>query len=601
MLLSVLEYFRTLRPLHAVFWITFLCLGVYSNAIQHPFVHDDFIFIVNNPSIQNFDLLSIWGRPVFSLGGDPSVNTYYRPFLELVYRLQYAFFGMNATGYHLINVLIHWVNGCLLYCLFQKLYPSQRFLPFALAVIFIVHPIQTEAVAAIAGISNTLVLMWSLVALVFVLNYVGSHSVVRLTWLMSAGFAFLLALFTKELAIGVPVLMVAGIRVFEKSRGIRVGVGKPLILMAGVAVIYFLFRNMMLGAPLHFPLHWDYETQTRLLSIPGMLVMYLGLLLWPSGLHYYRSYDISQPFWLGIVILMVVGATFCWIYFKAPRAVQDKLRFGLLWFFLPLLPVMNIIPLVNEYSLVMAAEHFLYWPMIGAVLIVVSLAQWLGPRVITRRWQPSVFGCAVWVVVLLANASIRQNMTWAGEIPLFERMVTFQPSFGRGRMLLAKAYYRADRWDDGVAQYQKGLAIMRRYTVLTGNHPVRKVYQKNAEDIMHGMIFGLERSGRFNEARPYYKSLFEQGYRQTGLLNALALNYAQTGDCGQATRYWQEALERSPDDLQMVTSLGLCYETLQNWERARSCFQTVAEREPQSEEAQVNLKRIRRIIDEEKR
>lgn len=499
-LLPAVHYFRGLRPLHAVFWLTCLCLGVYWNAVEHPFVHDDFVFIARNPAIRNFDPQIIWVRPVFSLPDGQMINPYYRPFLELVYRWQYALFGPEASAYHLVNILVHLINGWLVYAVFQMICPEKRFLPFAVAGLFIAHPVQTEAVAAIAGISNTLVLMWSLAALLFIMRFVHSRSVIRLGWLGMAGVSFILALFTKEQAVILPGL-VAAWGCMQEDRQARMDAGKAFLLLCGLVVMYFLFRRLIIGEALGFDFHFDYETRRRLLAIPGILVMYLRVLVWPLNLYYYRSYDISRPYGPGLAALAGIIIMMAVLFYRAPQDIRRQIIFGFAWFFIPLLPVLNVIPLVNEYSLVMTAEHFLYWPMIGAALVVLGLGQWVWRCALQPRWRPAAFGAGIAVVFFCVNLSIRQNKIWAGEIPLFERMVENQPGFGRGRMLLGASYYKAGQWEAGVAQYRRALDIMGRYIRLTEGHPTRKIYQDYAETVSYGIIFGLENLERTRELK----------------------------------------------------------------------------------------------------
>jgi hypothetical protein len=503
-LLPIVNYFRVLRPLHAVFWLACLCLGVYWNAVDHPFVHDDFLFIARNPFIGSFDPRTIWFRPVFSLPDGQMINPYYRPFLELVYRGQYALFGLEASAYHLVNIFVHLINGWLVYALLKMVFPEKRFLPFAVAVLFMAHPVQTEAVAAVAGISNTLVLLWSLAAFLFVVRFIHSRSVIRLGWLGMAGITFVLALLTKEQAVILPGLVAfrgweAGAR---RDGPAGRDAGKAFFWLCGLVVMYFMFRSLIPGTAPVIDFNFDYETRRRLLAIPGILVMYLRVLIWPVNLYYYRSYDISRPWLPGLAALAGIVIITAVLFYRAPRDIRRQMALGFMWFMIPLLPVINIIPLVNEYSLVMTAEHFLYWPVIGAALVVLGLGQWVWRCALQPRWRPAAFGAGVAVVFICVNLSIRQNQIWAGEIPLFERLVENQPDFGRGRMALGESYYKAGQWAAGVEQYRRALEIMGRYIRLTEGSPSRKIYQDYAETISYSIIFGLENLERERELGP---------------------------------------------------------------------------------------------------
>ena len=90
-------------------------LLVFANTFHHPFVHDDIVFIVQNKNIARWDDL-----PRVFLGGPQAaaasnINTYYRPLLEIVYRLEYHLFGLYPSGWHMFNAAVHGINGVLAY------------------------------------------------------------------------------------------------------------------------------------------------------------------------------------------------------------------------------------------------------------------------------------------------------------------------------------------------------------------------------------------------------------------------------------------------------------------------------------------------------
>ena len=100
------------------------CLGLtaYANVLFHPFVHDDLVFIANNPRIDKWDDLSgIFLKPSPQAPALPFANFYYRPLLDLLYKIQYRVFSLNPWGYHLFNVLLHIGNSILVYRLIALL------------------------------------------------------------------------------------------------------------------------------------------------------------------------------------------------------------------------------------------------------------------------------------------------------------------------------------------------------------------------------------------------------------------------------------------------------------------------------------------------
>ena len=124
--------------------LSFLGLLVYFNAVAHPFVHDDVVFVQMNPNIARWDNLGdSFLSPGIPFASSKIVTPYYRPLLEIFYRLQYFVFGMNPAGFHLFNVLLHILNAFLVFLLFVRL-RLKRDWAFAAALIFLVHPVQSQ-------------------------------------------------------------------------------------------------------------------------------------------------------------------------------------------------------------------------------------------------------------------------------------------------------------------------------------------------------------------------------------------------------------------------------------------------------------------------
>ena len=182
----------------ALFFFGFLA---FFNAIWHPFVHDDVIFILKNPYIAD---LGHWYRAFSVPAVSDGINTYYRPLLEILYRLEYHFFGPHPVGFHLFNIIIHIVNGLLLFSLLQKL-GFLKHVAWVVALLFLIHPVQTEAVSCIAGISNLWMALGVLLAL---------HAYLR-KWYIVSLLCFVAAFLSKEQA----VMFVPMVMVIDQARG----------------------------------------------------------------------------------------------------------------------------------------------------------------------------------------------------------------------------------------------------------------------------------------------------------------------------------------------------------------------------------------------
>ena len=438
--------------------------AAYANAVAHPFVHDDIVFIAQNPAIGRLDDIS----GIFfnhSPAPAPGANAYYRPGLELIYRLEYRLFGLGPSGYHAFNVLLHAVNGLLVFCLLSRL-GSSRGLAWVTSALFLVHPAQTEAVACVAGISNLASAFFILTCLIF---YVSHRTVLALL-------AFIAGMFTKESTVLLPLMLLFMDRLRPggfPSRGyLRAG------LFGGAAGIFLFLRHYLTGSNLLSDiLASPGELRLRILAIPRTLLTYLRMIVWPDDLHYYRNTDIlASNAWAFAVLGAIVLAGI--LLFRRLNAEEKKsAALGAGWFLLFLLPVLNVLPLINEYSFILTAEHFLYLPIVGALVIAALIASRLFTSFSMRRAMFAVVFAACFIM------TVRQNTFWRGEIPLFERMARFEPDFGRGHLLLANTYYADRQYALAQRHYLAALKIMQGYAFKAQNTTAKNFYLGFIKDI----------------------------------------------------------------------------------------------------------------------
>ncbi len=501
----------TFRP---YFFFIFLACAAFWNSLTHPFVHDEIVFILQNPNIAHFnDMFQVFFTPSAHV---TDANAYYRPMLELLYRVEYSFFRFNPFGWHLFNIILHGINAVLLMRLLQSI-GFTRTIAFATAILFVVHPIQTESVACVAGISNILMAFFVFLCLnAYVRNKMG--------WSV---FYLVLGLMTKEQAILALPLFVLIDCYREKKQAVKWGV------IAAITVAFLACRQTMTGSHIiNDILASPGELRLRILSIAQVALTNVRMLLIPYDLHYYRSTDILSTHWSWWVVVFIVLLVMI-------RLNLRFIWFGFVFFILALSPVLNIIPLVNEYSLINTMEHFLYVPMAGIMLaLVCTIAHFC------KKHAEQIF---LIVMICFFFITLIQNEYWQSEIVLFERMVVYEPDFARGQYLLAGAYYRNKDYVLANEHFSKAYAIMEGYS--------QKAVGQKAQDFLKG----FKKEILFDWAHSYegmgYEKLAQIKYEQAIRLDAydpklwdnLGVLYVHAGKANDAVAYFEKALEVDPN------------------------------------------------------
>jgi len=195
---------RAPTTLQALLLLALFCGLIYANSLRNGFVFDDYALIPDDPAIQSlaqYPKAFEWDAQ--RIGRLPSDRgTTHRPLRTALLAVQFHLFGLNPTGYRTVNLLLHVLNGLLVFLIVRTLLGRPLTALFA-AGLFVAHPIQTEAVAYISGQRD---LLFTAFYLGGFLSFVRYRLTQRLRWLAGAFVAYLLGLLSKEMAITLPLL-----------------------------------------------------------------------------------------------------------------------------------------------------------------------------------------------------------------------------------------------------------------------------------------------------------------------------------------------------------------------------------------------------------
>ena len=344
-------------------------LLVYANSFHVPFLLDDEVTILANPSIRHlWDLAAVFQPPVhvFSAG---------RPLLNLSFALNYAVSGTDVAGYHAVNVLIHLLAGLVLFGLVRRVLSLPSISPQTLAsstgiaafvtALWLLHPLQTAAVTYVSQRAESLMALFYLLTLYgFVCARTAESS---RWWAVGSVLAFLLGVLTKETIATEPLLVLAVERVYF-SESLRGAIRRQAGLFAGYAVgwiilLWFVAAQSLASRGIGFS--HGVSSVTYGLAEARAFTRYLTLAAWPQPLVFdYGVEFFNGPTWAtvgagAVVLIAVVVSIAAW---RRSTAVG----IGGLAFFLILAPTTSIVPIALQPM----AENRIYLPL--AVLVILS-------------------------------------------------------------------------------------------------------------------------------------------------------------------------------------------------------------------------------------
>jgi tetratricopeptide (TPR) repeat protein len=413
-------------------------LWAYWPSMSGPFLFDDnFLpFAVSNISTQPLSAF---------LHGQ-------RPLLMATYWLSARLSPDDTWWYHFLNVIIHCVTTVLVFFIVRRLLKwaniaeSRRGLlaGFA-AALFLLHPAQTEAVAYVAGRSDALSVMLAYAAFTVFLyrREEGASWKTAIAVLLLFG----AALTAKEDTIALPALLLLtdlwwsrGARWQGVWRNWRIYVPMALASAAGIAFFWHLITHATTAGFgfKEFTWYQYFFTEWRAIFV------YLGMFLWPANLTLDWNFPISHTvmehgaiIWVVILAALMVGA---WML----RRSFPLASYGFFVFLVLLTPTSSILPIKDP-----VAERRIYFAMLGLLLMLVDVVARLK---VDRR----ALAAAGLVLVLLAGfATHARAEVWSDEISIWQDTARKSPEAWRPHFQLAFAYYKAQRYDLALPEYQK--------------------------------------------------------------------------------------------------------------------------------------------------
>ena len=355
-----------------------VCVTVYVNVWTGDFQFDDVSTILENPHVED------WNTFVGHLGH------MVRPVLYATFLVDRSLYGHSASGYHLINLLLHVGSGLLVYrILIRAVNETARHVPFWTALLFLIHPIQTETVTYISGRASGLMAFFYLLAFFLYIKSAERHAREDSSrwYFWGAVVSFFLSLASKETAITFPLALLLWDVLMRRLRNssLRTTILKRhlpfwlvIALVAAWASAHPRYRDLA---------HYSFGIRPLLENLFSGLhaVAYAAVLLfcpWKQNLDHDLPVFHSLVQWpLPLDLAAMSGLAM--IALIAARRLP-LFTFGAGWWFLQLLPTHSLIPRIDLLS-----ERNLYLASIGMLLMIVvlssRLAQWLATVLPQRR------------------------------------------------------------------------------------------------------------------------------------------------------------------------------------------------------------------------
>jgi tetratricopeptide (TPR) repeat protein len=551
---------------------------VYARAVDTPFVFDDRVSIVDNPSIVK--LWPLLGAPESPGPLNPSRNrpTAGRPLVNLTFAFNYHVGRLRPAGYRLVNLVVHLLSAAVLASIVRRTLWLARFagrwdraawrVSFLVALVWAVHPLASEAVVYVTQRTELLMALFYLLTLYASLRYWTADSPpARMAWLGIATVACLSGMASKEVMVSAPLVVMLFERTFLVD-SLR-ATARSWPLYAGLALGWVLLFVLNYAAPrggsagFHhgLPAYVWWFTQAKGL----LLYLKLAVWPWPLSIHYAPAYlrtpAVAWP-WLVAVALLATG-TLVLLWRRHPAGFVA----ASVW--LVLSPTL-IVPIVTE----VAAERRMYLPLAG--LIALAL---VGAYRITSGRRP-VGGGRVFVVaglvlaVVFGLVTVRRLEAYRTPVTLWQDAVLHQPDDAVAHDNLGTALVDEGRSPEGMAHFEQALRL----------EPGDSAAHNNLGALLTGI-------GRPEEAIVHLRQalVLDPDEPKSRVHMNLGNALLHTGEAGEAITHLEQAVRLQPDDADAHYNLGGALFTVGRFQDATRQFEQSLRLKPDDAEALDNL------------
>jgi len=477
----------------------------YLSSFWNQFVWDDSHFFYQNTLTQ--DLLHI--KQIFSsntTAGAGVSSNYYRPLATLSFATDHQLWGWNPAGLHFTNTLFHCLNGTLLFLLLLLL-RFGKIKSFLISVLFLIHPIQTEAVTYLSSRGDVFYLFFLLLSLLlFTIPLYGKQIRIVLPQkmivlphgllLFFSILLFPLSVLSKEGALTTVPIYAGILFVFALQK--KLSLRKlhtqyrnhflVILVLIWLAIVYFGLRLTVLnfGNSLNYSGDqglYGKNLFVRLLTFVTTLPQYVRLLLVPYPLYLERSTVVITSFFHPMVMLglSLVGLGVFSGIVEIHKKRTGWIIFGLILIFANLASVSGIIPMTG-----LLRENWLYMPMIGFYMILFVLAQYFFLPFIKAHTKLFSVGFILYCLILI-GMTIQQNYNWRNNIAYYEHNLRFTNT-QRLQTNLGNAYI-------GKKDYKKALFHLEQAVKLDDSYP-QTHYNIGSIYLLQGKLDQAEREFR---------------------------------------------------------------------------------------------------------
>jgi len=530
---------------------------VFMPSLNNGFTNwDDDKYITTNP-----DITAIDAAHIKKIGTTAYVGNY-QPLTMVTYMAEYALFGLSPGPYHGVSVVLH-IVCCLLVFFLLLVLCKNRWAALCAALLFAVHPLRVESVAWAAEQKDVLCGIFFVLSLLLYLRFIDSK---KRLWYGLSALSFLLALASKPMAISLPLILFLLDYLRRRKFTVKTAVEKvPYFAGALVWGIITVFMQKHGGVAMDYS---DFPVWQRICIPFYGIVWYIVKTLFPVHLSALYNFLVHMDALTAIIycaapIVVITGAA---AVVKSRRTTRDVV-FGLLWYVIMLLPVLQIMRVGDAVT----ADRYTYLPIIGlCFLVAYGLTRIHWQRMgIWLRW--GVLAGIVLIIFAYGVSAYQRTLVWNNSFTLWNNVIEHFPNTGMAWNNLGVAYNDIQEPEQAIVDFSKAIAINPQYAPAYANR---------------GAAYGMQ--GDLSRAIADFKTAIKISPETFEPYLNMGIAYVKTGRFDEAVAVLTSAIRLNHNSAPAYMNRGSAFGNMGQLRRALADFDTSLMIEPDYREAQNN-------------
>lgn len=594
-------------------------IGVYYHTVDVPFYLDDFSSIQENPIIYNWQgtLVELWH------------NYHMRIIGYLTFALNYQFNQFQVAGYHIVNITIHLLTGLTVLVLLHglmrtpllkdKLTPTtKQWLPLIVSLLFILHPLQIQAVTYIVQRLAALAALFYIMAMAcFIQARLSRQRIAQVLWIVALIILTILGVLTKQNTLTLPIaLLLLELIFFPLHRKqLSIAVGFTIFILG---ITWIILAKSLNYNPFSLQAMIELTQETAEISREAylstqfdVLWTYIKLFFYPVGLHidyYYPitehfiyqhpSYHLvarvlhSQALWELMAHLTVIG-----IAIYSIRHLP-LLAFGILFYYLAHLIESSVIPIRDVIF-----EHRTYLPNLGLFIICGWFLLDIIPKLLNNKISAIII---IAILLTLATMTWQRNELWRDPIALWKYNTEQSPEKKRAWVVLGKHLLQQAQQERVLSPQQSNATLERALDALQNsiqtikNSDGSQSKSYSIEAVLN-MVVIYKLLKKYDEAMDWIDQALTLPHlsafnRAKFLINAGNIHY-ELRKLVQAEEFYRQAIQYYPDSLIAKGNLATILVVTDRITEAKTLYQEILAIDPQNQQALDSLRTMEQLED----